>query len=234
MKQILEDDFDFIKGIYYKTAAMNVIWALNNAQKPITDLENNKLTSAAFRQISASMLSPEIQLVIISSSTGSVVAAQSACYLAERNRNNALFIKPFDVVLGASMISSESDLFRKLISYQKEGIIGTILHDEVQDDGDSSTGVGGQSRMEAYRNAFGLMFPFLSWKFSGPSFLNTHTEKGHIHRKRSGTVQKALDYIDIILIKNKLAGEHYREIAELTLKGFRNYTSDSKEEKATA
>jgi hypothetical protein len=213
MKQILGDDFEFIKGIYYKSPMMNVIWALNNAQRPIINPEKQKLTTAAFEQIIAAGLSPQTQLVITSSSSGSIVAAQTACYMAEKNRNNVYFRKPFHLVLGASMISPESELFRQLIHYQKEGTIGTILHEEVQDKGDNSAGVGGLSRMEAYRNAFGLIFPLFSKKYSGPSFLNTHPLKGHIHRRRSKTVQKALDYIEIILIRNKLAGEYYGEIA---------------------
>jgi hypothetical protein len=213
MKQILEDDFEFIKGVYFRTPMMNVIWALNNAQKPIADPENQKITTAAFNQIVDSGLSPDTQLVITSSSSGSIVAAQTACYLAHKNRHNVYFRKPFHLVLGASMISPHSDLFRQLVHYQKEGTIGTIIHDEIQDEGDNSRGVGGLSRGEAYSNAFGIMFPFLSKKFTGPSFLNTHPEKGHIHRKRSKTVQKALDYIDIILIRHKLAGEYYREKA---------------------
>ena len=57
------------------------------------------------------------------------------------------------------MISPHSDLYKQLIKYQEDGIIGTILHDEVQDEGDNSFGVGGLSKREAYRNAFGLMFP---------------------------------------------------------------------------
>jgi hypothetical protein len=61
------------------------------------------------------------------------------------------------------------------------------------------------------------MLPFLSDKFHGPSFLNTNPENGHIHRRRSQTVQKAVDYIEIILIKNSLAGEHYREMAKTIL-----------------
>jgi hypothetical protein len=92
------------------------------------------------------------------------------------------------------------------------------LHDEVQDEGDTSMGVGGTTRLQAYRNAFGLMFPFLSMKYHGPSFLNTHPVTGHIHRRRSQTVQKAIDYINIILVKNKLAGEHYCEKAKMVLK----------------
>jgi hypothetical protein len=218
MKQILEDDFDFIRGIYFRTAMMNVIWALNNAQKPIRLPEKNKITSSAFRQITSDGLSQETQLVIVSSSTGSVVAAQTACFLAEKNRNNIYFGKPFNLVLGASMISPESELFRKLIYYQKEGRIGIIIYDDIQDEADSSAGVGGRTRKEAYSNAFGLMFPFFSRKYSGPSFLNTHHEKGHLHRRRSMTLQKAIDYVNIILIKHKLAGEFYSQQAELTVK----------------
>ena len=82
MKQILEDDFEFIRGIYYNSSMMNVIWALNNAQKPIIDPENEKITSAAFKQIISAGLAPETQLIITSSSSGSIVAAQTACYLA--------------------------------------------------------------------------------------------------------------------------------------------------------
>jgi len=62
------------------------------------------------------------------------------------------------------------------------------------------------------------MFPFFSRKFKGPSFLNTNPETGHIHRRRSKTVHKAVDYIDIILIKNKLAGDYYKERAVAILK----------------
>jgi hypothetical protein len=222
MTRIMNDDFEFIKGIFFKTAMMNVIWALNNAQKPVKDPENNKITSAAFSQITSDGHSPDTLLVIISSSTGSIVAAQTACYLAEKNRSRIYFRKPFHLVLGASMISPDSTLYRQLISYQKEGTIGTIIHDEIQDEGDNSAGVGGRSRWEAYRNAFGLMLPFLSGRFSGPSFLNAHPEKGHIHRKRSKTVQKAKDYIEIILVQNQLAGKHYRQVAEKTLKELEN------------
>jgi hypothetical protein len=212
MKQILGNDFGHIKGIYFKLPMMNVIWALNHAQKPVVTPENHKIIVAAAKQITTGCY-PDTQLIIISSSSGSVVAAQTACYLAEKNKNHTIFTKPFHLVLGASMIYPESKLFRQLIQYQREGIIGNIIHDEVQDDGDSTYGVGGSTRTEAFRNALGLMFPKISGKFKGPSFLNTHPENGHIHRKRSQTVQKAIDYINIILIKNKLAGDEVMEKA---------------------
>jgi hypothetical protein len=213
MNRIMGNDFEFIRGIYYKYPVMNVIWALNNAQKPITNTEDEKIFMVASRQIIDAGLSPETQLIITSSSSGSVVAAQTACYLAHKNRNNVYFRKPFHLVLGASMISARSELYNQLIHYQKEGTIGIILHDEVQDEGDTSAGVGGKTRLEAYRNAFGLMFPFFSGRFKGPSFLNTNPVTGHIHRRRSKTVQKAIDYINIILIEHKLAGAYYREKA---------------------
>jgi hypothetical protein len=217
MTEIMEEDFEFIKGIYFRYPMMNVIWALNNAQRPISNLEKEKIFMTAFRQIIDAGLSPETQLIITSSSSGSIVAAQTACYLAQKNRNNIYFRKPFHLVLGASMISSDSKLYKQLLAYQNEGTIGKILHDEVQDEGDTSRGVGGTTRLQAYRNAFGLMFPFLSSKYHGHSFLNTNPVTGHIHRRRSQTVQKAMDYINIILVNNKLAGEHYCDVAKLTL-----------------
>jgi hypothetical protein len=218
MKQIMEEDFDFIKGINFKSPMMNVIWALNNAQKPISDPVNNKKILSALTQIVNSATSDETHLTITSSSSGSIFAAQTACYLAEKNNNRILFKNPFHIVLGASLISTESVLFQKLIYFQKEGIIGIIIHDEVQDEGDNTSGIGGLSRFEAYSNAFGLMMPFFSRKFKGPSFLNTNPETGHIHRKRSKTVQKAIDYIDVVLIRYKLAGEYYAEKAAQIIK----------------
>ncbi len=160
----------------------------------------------------------DARLVITSSSSGSIVAAQLACYLAEKNMNLDYFSKPFHLVLGASMVSPESDLYQKLLHYRNKGLIGIILHDEIQDEDDNSFGVGGKTRREAYRNALGITFPFLSGRYKSPSFLNTHPEKGHIHRRRSMTAEKAIDYISIILIKHQLAGQHYSEKAAEFLK----------------
>ena len=218
MTEIFHDDFVLINEINFRWPVMNVFWALNNAQKPVSKPENNIIINSALRQITGALLSPGTQIVIISSSSGSVMAAQVACLLAQKNTSLEYCEKPFHLVLGASMISPESDLFRQLNKYQKEGAIGVILHDEIQDIGDSSAGVGGLSRGEAYSNAFGLMFPFLSRKFKRPSFLNTDPIRGHIHRKRSKTVQKAIDYVRIILIDHILAGEFYKEKAITALK----------------
>ena len=133
----------------------------------LSNHEKEKITTAAFSQIIDAGLSPETQLIITSSSSGSVVAAQTACYLAERNRNNIYFQETISSCSRSQYDISESDLYKHLLHHQKEGTIGTILHDEVQDEGDSSAGVGGLTRGEAYRNAFGLIFPLFSKKFKG-------------------------------------------------------------------
>ena len=211
MKEILGDDFDYMKGVFFNSNLRNVVWALSNAQYPLSDPRNNRITTASFRQLMSNGYSRDSQLVITSSSSGSIVAAQLACYLADENIQGKYFSKPFHLVLGASMVSHDSNLYQHLLHHQNNGVIGTILHDELHDKDDNAFGVGGVSRSEAYRNALGIAFPFLSARYKGPSFLNTHPENGHIHRKRSMTVQKALDYIDIILIRHKLAGDHYSE-----------------------
>ena len=217
MKQILGDDFDLVKGIYFSMPMLNVAWALNNSQSPVANPRKNRITEVAMQQLISDSCFPDTRLVIVSSSSGSVVAAQAACYLAERNRDWLILQKPFDLALGATMISKDSEIYRRLLDYKKKGIIGKLIYDDLQDEGDSSNAIGGSSRRQAWANAFGLMVPFLSRKFSGPSFLNTNPIKGHLHRKRSHTVQKALDFVEVLLVKHNLAGDHYREKAKLLL-----------------
>ena len=213
----MENEFDFIRDIYFNLDMINVIWTLNNCQRPLLNPKDNRIIRTAISQIFSNGYNPDIQLVLTASSTGSIVAAQTVCYLAEQNRDRLHFIKPIHLGLGSSIISKKSELFRKLTEYQKEGILGEIIFDDLLDNDDNSHGTGGTTRREAWSNAFGLMFPFFSRKFSGPSFLNTHPETGHIHRKRSKTVQKALDYIEVLLIKHKLAGDEYRDKARAVI-----------------
>jgi hypothetical protein len=213
MTEIMENEFDFVRGVYYSTNMMNVVWALNNSQRPFRDPAKNRIIDAAFSQLISNAYTPDAQLIIVSSSTGSVIAAQTANHLAELNRDKSYFSKPFHLALGASMVAKESDLFRQLLTHQKEGNIGTIVYDELQDEGDSSNGVGSTSRVKAWMNAVGLMFPYFSSKYQKPSFLNIHPAKGHLHRRRSQTAEKALDYIHVLLVKHKLGGNHYHDRA---------------------
>ncbi len=217
MKLIMEQDFDYVKGIYFRLPMMNVIWALNHAQRPISNHKVNGFPAVAYHQMISTGLTPDTQLVILSSSCGSVIAAQAACYLAERNRDNCFLNKPFHLALGSSLISKESELFKRLENYHKEGVIGKFIHDDLQDEGDNSFGIGGITKKEAYLNVFGIILPVFSKKYKGPSFLNTHPQKGHLHRRRSQTVRKALDYIDVLFIKHKLAGDQYCQKAKMLI-----------------
>jgi hypothetical protein len=212
LSNIFEDSFTLIRGIYFRFPMFNVIWGLNNSQKPLTKPGDNKIISSAFKQL-CEIINNKSVLILISSSSGGIVAAQTACYLAEETKKSNILSDPFHLVIGTCFLSKESDLYLKLIDYQSKGIIGSIIFDDLQDKEDNIAGIGGRSRREAYSNAFGLMFPFISGRFDGPSFLNTHPEKGHHHRKRSQTFQKAKDFINVIFIHNKLAGEIYAKKA---------------------
>ncbi|MCU0407368.1 MAG: hypothetical protein MUD02_00315 [Bacteroidales bacterium] len=209
MKEILGDSFDFIRGINSGIPVFNVARALLNAQRPVRRGPYHFGIRVACDQILERTTNRDTQIILTSSSSGSIFAAQAACYLAEGNRNNLFFRRPFHLVLGASMLSPDSDLYRRLQHYQREGLIGTILHEEMQDIGDNTFGIGGTSRREAFRNALGVAFPYFSHRYYGPSFLNKNPQTGHIHRIRSHTVQKALDYIEIILIKHTMAGQYF-------------------------
>jgi hypothetical protein len=224
MDMIVGDNFRYVTDIYFSRPMRNVIWALNNAQRPLCDPSKSSIVNNAFQQIVKDGFSHGSQLLLISSSSGSVVAAQTACYLAAENKKNKFFSRPFNIALGSSMISTRSQLYEKLLEYQQEKIIGTILHDEMQDDGDNTAGMGGTSRFEAYLNAFGIIFPVLSGRYNGPSFLNKHPENGHIHRQRSMTIQKSIDYTSAIMIKYALAGGENKKRAENLIHEISNNT----------
>lgn len=218
MKEIMGERFDFVKGVSYRSNMRNVAWALNNTQKPIANPGRSRIVESAFNQLLSNGYTPDTQLIIVASSSGTAVAAQTACYLAEKNREKLILTRPFHLALGASMVDTHSLLYRRLLSYQAKGYIGKMIHDELQDEGDSSNGVGSTTRFYAWMNALGLMMPWFSWKHSGPSFLNIHPVKGHLHRRRSQTVRKALDFIQVLLVDKNLAGDHYKERAESLLK----------------
>jgi hypothetical protein len=213
MDSILGKDFEFVKGIHYKSPFMNVSWALNNAQRPIKDPLKNRFMVNALKQLNSDEGGENTRTIITSSSTGSIVAAQAACLLAEvRSRENHNS-GTFDLALATSIISPGSELFARLLEYQEKGIIGKFIHRELQDQGDNTDGSGGLTRAEAWKNALGILIPALSSKYSGPSFLNTHPVNGHIHRIRSQSLTKATDHVEVLLVKHSLAGALYREKA---------------------
>ncbi len=218
LKEVLGHQFSIIEGIYHPMPVMNVIWALSRAQEPHKFPLQNRIISRSVDQILSCLQTPDIKLTLVSSSYGSVVAAQAACHLAEYQMASKKLSHPFNLALGASMVSEQSDLYKKLKNYQDIGLIDNILLKELHDEGDNSNGIGGRTRMEAYSNGLGICFPFLTRKFKGPSFLNTHPVDGHIHRVRSHSIQKAKDFIQTILIDHELGGKENRVKAEALLK----------------
>ncbi|HBB92911.1 MAG TPA: hypothetical protein DC042_14655 [Bacteroidales bacterium] len=191
-------NFRVVEGIYNRYPFLNVFWALGHAQRQEPRPDKIRLLKEPYQQIVSVMERQDTGLFLISSSYGSVVAAQTACYLAREIKSGKLISLPFHVALGASMISKKSELYKQLMQYQADGIIAKIVFDELQDEGDNSIGLGGTSRIKAYLHALGICFPFLTWKYSGPSFLNTNPETGHLHRRRAQTLEKAEDFMRIM------------------------------------
>ncbi|MFA6128157.1 MAG: hypothetical protein WC699_12720 [Bacteroidales bacterium] len=214
-KEILDHQFKVIKGIYHHQPLMNVLWALNRAQRPVRNPEKNWIIASSLEQILADDRSGINRLVLVSSSYGSVVAAQTACYLAEHILTEKIPNQTFDLALGASMVSKKSILYKKLLYYLDKGIIGTLIYDELQDEGDNTIGLGGTSRFEAFSHALGICFPFLTLKYKKPSFLNKNPVTGHIHRVRAQSVQKAKDFVRVILVDYQLGGPASKERASL-------------------
>lgn len=217
LSEILKHRFSIIQGIYHPSPLMNVVWALNRAQIPEKFPSRNKIISSAVNQIISDPCTASSRLTLVSSSYGSVVAAQTACRLAALHLREKLLDHPFNLAMGASMVSKESPLYRKLLDYQEKGIIENIIYDELQDHGDNSNGIGGTSKIEAYVNALGICFPFLSRTFKGPSFLNKNPVSGHLHRVRAQSAHKAKDFLQTLLIDYRLGGEDAKNKATFTL-----------------
>jgi hypothetical protein len=218
LSAILSHQFSIIGGIYQPSPLLNVVWALNRAQNPVRFPDRDPIISSSVQQILSCAQTPVSKVTLVSSSYGSVVAGQAACFLAEKQIREKILAKPFDLALGASMISEKSALFKRLLHYRDRGIIGTILYHELQDEGDNSKGIGGVSKWDAYTNALGICFPFLSVRHKGPSFLNNHPVKGHLHRVRAQSEQKARDFIQTILIDHQLGGHENKEKASRVLR----------------
>ena len=51
MKQILGEDFELVRGIYFSMPMLNVAWALNNSQFPISDPRKNRITEVAMQHM---------------------------------------------------------------------------------------------------------------------------------------------------------------------------------------
>lgn len=190
--------FRLISGIYNRYPFLNVVWGLTHAQKPLKANTKNRILHTSCRQILSDHNRNQSGVHIVSSSYGSVVAAQVACCLARKMETGKLETIPLNVALGATMISKHSLLYKALADYHKKGFIKKLVYDELQDAGDNAMGIGGQTRFGAYLRGFGICFPFLTLKYKGPSFLNKNPKTGHLHRKRAQSVEKARDFMRVM------------------------------------
>ena len=218
MKELFGDDFTIIDKPVSKSGITNVVWALSRGQRPMRKPEKNKKTSIAFNDIMETLHDETTDITIVSSSFGTVLAAQVGIMLAD-NLTGSGRVKPhINLVLGTSMVSKESRLYCRLEQLRDEGKITCIIYDELQDPGDTTTGMCGKSRVGAYARALRMSFVIFR-KYKGqPSILNNNPKTGHLHLQRAQSEQKAEDFLAVTLIDYELAGEEIKEKAGEILK----------------
>ena len=218
MKDLFGDDFTIIDKPLSKASISNVIWALNKGQKPLRKPEKNKKTVIACRCIMGALHDETTDITIVSSSFGTVLTAQIGIMLADHFIKTGKKIPDINLVMGASMVAKESKLYCKLTELRNEEKISRIIYDELQDPGDSATGICGKSRVGAYARSLRMSFVIFG-KYKGqPSILNNNPNTGHLHLKRAQSVEKAEDFLNVTLIKYELAGQEIKEKAGELLK----------------
>jgi hypothetical protein len=218
MKDLFGYDITIVDKPVSKASKSNIVWALNSWQKPMRKPERNKKTVIACRSIIDALHDETTDITIVSSSFGTVLAAQVGIMLADYLINTGKERPDVNLVMGASMVSKESKLYCKLGELRNEGKINRIIYDELQDPGDSATGICGKSRMGAYARGLRMSFVIFG-KYKGqPSILNNNPNTGHLHLKRAQSVEKAENFLKVTLVEYGLAGQEIKEKAVEMLK----------------
>jgi len=218
MNELFGEDFTIIDKPVSKASISNVAWALSKGQKPMRKPERNKKTVIAFRSIIEALHNQTTDITIVSSSFGTALTAQVGITLADYFSQTADNQPEINLILGASMVSKESQLYQKLEELRKEGIITNIIYDELQDEGDSVTGMCGRSRVGAFARGLRMSFVIFG-KYKGqPSILNNNPNTGHLHLQRAQSEEKAENFLVVTLIDYELAGQKTREKAVEMLK----------------
>jgi len=205
MEALLEDRFVLVSEPLSQHSVNNVAWGLWHGQKPLSNPRKNKKIRLAFDRIMSDTKGYD-QINIISSSFGTALAAQLAIELVNYYKNAELLQPEINFVLGASMISKESLLFRELKKFQAKGLIKYVIYDELQDADDNVTGICGKSRLAAFYKALNATMVFGGNYMGQPSILNNHPNKGHIHLQRAQSTEKGKDFVRVTLIDYELAG----------------------------
>jgi hypothetical protein len=185
MEELLGDDFTIIEKPVSKSSFVNVVWALSNGQRPLRKPEKNKKVIVAFSSIMEGLNDETTDINNISSSFGTVLTAQVGIYLSEYFSLNGGQHPAINLAMGASMISKESKLFMKLEELRDKGFITYIIYDELQDPGDSVTGMCGKSKIGAYLRGLRMSIVVFGKYMGQPSILNNNPKTGHIHLQRA-------------------------------------------------
>ncbi|HOO66672.1 MAG: hypothetical protein H6545_09435 [Bacteroidales bacterium] len=218
MNDLLGEDFLVIDGAVSKSAINNVAWALSRGQKPMRKPEKKKKTVIAFKSIMEALHDETSDINIVSSSFGTALTAQVGIMLTDFFITAGKEMPDINLVMGSSMISKDSKLYFKLEELRREGMLTTLIYDELQDPGDNVTGMCGKSRVGAF--ARGLRMSIVIFhKYKGqPSILNNNPQTGHLHLQRAQSEEKAEKFLEVTLVDYALAGEEIRAKAIEMLK----------------
>lgn len=217
MEELLGEDFLVVAEALSHKHLINIAWALWNGQRPLNNPKLDTRTRKTFERIATDPHDLPDTITIVSSSFGTVIAAQVGIYLANHCRENGRFHQKIDIIFGASMLSKDSDLFLELEALQKEGMVRHIVYNELQDPGDNVTGMCSNSRLSAFVNAFEIACIFGGTHRGQPSILKDDPNNGHIHLQRAQSVDKAREFVRVIFIDHELARPEIREKAFIML-----------------
>jgi hypothetical protein len=210
MREIMESGFLILHDTKKAGSVNNVFWALWHAQYPLKNPEHDKRIAGSINWLVSCSLSRKSEITLVSSSYGTVVAAQLALYLVKNRERLGLSPEPLNLVFASSMISKESRLFNELEALKSKKLIGAIVYDDLQYPGDNVTGMCGKTRLQAIREVRRIAFPLAGTYKGQPSILNKDPLNGHVHRKRELSTDKVNDYIAKPLVDHELAGPYYR------------------------
>ncbi len=210
MTAIMESKFFVVHSSNKPFGLNNVLWALWHAQYPIKNPMRDKRIRNSIAMLMADSINRKSRITLVSSSYGTVVAAQLALYLVDNRQSLGLGSEPLNLVFGASMVSVNSMLYKELENLKRENRIGCIVYDELQFPGDNVTGLCGRTRLHALTEVCRIAFPVFGTYKGQPSILNKDPITGHVHRKREISADKVNDYISTPLIKYQLAGPWFK------------------------
>jgi hypothetical protein len=159
--------------------------------------------TAAINQIKGSSEDSIKNVTLVSSSSGSVVAAQAAFLLAKNRETYGL--GKIHLLLGYSPINKGSKLYQFLQHEMKSGNIASIIYDDLQGPGDNVTGMAGSTRIEAFSQSLRILFSLNPDSDFWPPLIHANTLHGHPHHVSAATREKAYVYVNTIFRDRNLS-----------------------------